>query len=207
MVNIRFSKVQRLLNAVHEPMATLVDRLDVGLRFCRSKAKDAKLLCHNMQLGSLMTELNGAGMLPVPRPEEYRGNVYDLESRLAKIRVLGYKTPGAMPHQDVHSGCGIGHLSLIKEIMDHPAKPSDMTIRELQVRAMQCGTFSRDLFAGVVGSYDTADISMDLRSNQTFYRQRDEDLVEEYPSGYNGYGMVVPEITVEVFDSPAPITE
>lgn len=210
MINIRMSKVQRLLNAVREPAETLIINPDAGSRFCKSKTKDpdAKNLCHNMQLGSLMTGLNTAGLLPVPRDEEYRGSVYDLEVKLTGVKVIGYKTPGALPHQDLHGGCGIGHLPLIKEIMDHPGKPSEHTISELKMRGMKCGTFSRDLFTGVVHGYDHVEATLDhLGSNQTYYRQREEDLVEEYPDGSAAYGMVVPEITIEVADTPAPNME
>lgn len=180
MIAIRFSKVERLLNTVREPADTLISNPELGSRFCKSKSKDAKLLCHNMQLGSLMTGLNSAGLLPVPRAEEYRGNVYDLETKLSTVKVMGYKTAGALPHQDPHASCGIDHKSLIKEIMEHPGKPSDLTIGELRINGMKCGTFGRDLYAGVIPGFDGVGTGMDLRSNHAYYRQREEDLVEEY---------------------------
>lgn len=196
-----------MLKSIHEPLDTLINKPDVGSRFCKSKAEDAKLLCHNMQLGSLMTGLHSAGMMPIPRPEEYRGSVYDLQELLVNVNVMGYKTPGLMPHQDIHSSCGIGHLTLIEEVMGLPGKLSDHTLTELQLRGMKCRTFSRDLFSGVIHGYDDVDVDLDLRSNQTYFRQRDEDLIEEYTQGSIGQGMIVPEITVEVFEAPAPKME
>ncbi|KAK5662296.1 hypothetical protein OQA88_8202 [Cercophora sp. LCS_1] len=149
IASARLEAVTQILYALSVPFSELMDATkNQEVKFCRSTdgSIDIKHQCQFQQLGSLMSGLMSADLMPVPSAESYKGSVHDLANKVNKIKVTRFKVPGVVPHQDTHSGCGIGHKEAVVDAMPSMVQLKGELIQELKGRAKRSGAYNSDLF-------------------------------------------------------------
>ncbi|KAK4034859.1 hypothetical protein C8A01DRAFT_38683 [Parachaetomium inaequale] len=175
--------VTKIVRAIEEPLRELMSGDKDNLKFCRTKDANLELKqsCQHLQLGSLMSALATAGLLPFPKASEYRGSVADLAEKVRAIKVARFKLPGVPPHLDGHNNCGIEHEEAVDSAMREDAQLTPEVINQLKLRAQKSGAFSRELFQslqdtdGMVAT--TESILKSLRLDALHFKQVVKDSV------------------------------
>lgn len=174
------SAVDKIFPAIEIPFQQLLNGpRDTSKKFCRAidAADETKEQCQLLQLGSLMSGLTMAGLLPVPKAETYRGSVIDLAKKILGIKLAHFKIPGIRPHQDAHHSCGIQHEKAVEDAMPSMIQMRGQLIRELRLRARKSGAYSKDLFTEVMKMEEQDPSSVadyDLRRDITHYKQLED---------------------------------
>ncbi|KAK3349622.1 hypothetical protein B0T25DRAFT_610517 [Lasiosphaeria hispida] len=149
MATIRMDALNKLIPAIDIPFQELLTApAENVLKFCKSKdaTDDIKEQCQLQQLGSLLSGLTVARLMPLPSPEKYNGSVSELAGKLEKIKVGHFKLPNTKPHSDTHSKCGIHHKQAVADAMPAFVQLSGKIIQQLKTRAEKSGAFSNELF-------------------------------------------------------------
>lgn len=198
----RIKALKQILPVVSGPLQDMLDASPSSTaKFCRANVgEETKEQCQLIASASLMRGLVGAGLMPVPKPEEYTGSVDELAKKLLGLKVAHYKLPGAKPHQDSHHNCGIQHAEAIKAAMAQDVELSGVFIQALKERAKKSGAFTQELFKDLKPMEDRNPSPIpdeDLRSDVVHYKQEEDfdGAVDYYADGNTG---VV--IKVEHFD-------
>ncbi|KAL2257538.1 hypothetical protein VTK26DRAFT_9507 [Humicola hyalothermophila] len=174
----RYKCLAKIEEAITRPLQQLMENgnKQTNLKFCRSKDAhdELKRACQLQQLGSLVSGLTAAGLLPFPRADEYRGSVAVLVQKVKDIKIVRFRLPGTPPHMDSHINCGINHKESVNVIMGGEIHLSGSVIRQLRIRALKSGAFCGELFRDLekiegqdAGSHPVED----LRRNILYYKQ------------------------------------
>jgi hypothetical protein len=168
----------KIVQAVNGPLQELMGGNKNTAKFCRSKDPNVELKqsCEYQQLGSLVSGLSAAGLLPFPTAGEYRGSVVALAAKVWAIKINRFKLPGTPPHLDGHHMCGINHKETVESAMKEDVKLTSGIIEELNIRGLKSGAFVPNLFKDCEGEAKTPlAIHRDLRLNSVYYKQEAVD--------------------------------
>ena len=168
----RLNSLEKMLSAISTSFQELLDAPHQhSLKLCRGKnaTDDIKEQCQLQQLGSVISGLTAAGLMPLPDPKKYSGSVKELAKKLESVKVAHYRMPGIKPHQDVHSNCSIKHMQVVNDGMKAPIYLGDELIRELKLRSQKSGAYSNKLFRGLKESIPGH--IEDLRRDDTHFKQ------------------------------------
>ncbi|KAK4187437.1 hypothetical protein QBC35DRAFT_384882, partial [Podospora australis] len=205
MMQFQQNCLAKLISAFDKPVTQLLhEGLEKTYQYCRSReaSNEVKESCQLQQLGSLMSGLTAARLLPFPKPSTYKGSVSEIIKKLESVRVVRYKVPGVSPHNDSHINCGIESKAVIREVLLADACPiSKKLIGELQRRGEMSGVYKEEnldeLKSSAVtdGNDDSETLSADdfaqnaVCFKQVFYEVADEQdssqhiKKEEAPEG------------------------
>lgn len=154
----------------------------IKAKYCRTKNTDAEVResCQHQQLGSLVSALSSAGLLPFPNADKYHGSVAALAKTALAIKVTRYKVPGVAPHLDCHSNCGINHMEAVNTAMREEIRLGGEVIQQLALRARKSGAAVAELFRdmeGTDGRRTSPAVVENLRLDRVHYKQMvDEPL-------------------------------
>jgi hypothetical protein len=147
---------------------------------------ELKQSCQHLQLGSLMSALAAAGLLPFPKASEYRGSVADLAEKVRAIKVARFKLPGVPPHLNGHNNCGIEHEEAVDSAMREDAHLTPEVINRLKLRAQKSGAFSPELFQSLQDTdgmvTTTESMLKELRLDAVHFKQVVKDAVSDLRS-------------------------
>lgn len=110
---------------------------------------EMKQSCQHQQLGSLVSALSTAGLLPFPTAEEYCGSVASLAEKVRALRIVRFRLPNTPPHLDSHSNCGINHKEAVDCAMGEAARLPGDIVQQLEFRARKSGAYSPELFKDI----------------------------------------------------------
>jgi hypothetical protein len=144
----RYDCLTKIVRAIDEPLRELMRGDKEAMDYCRAKDADMELKqsCQHLQLGSLMTSLSIASLLPFPIAKEYRGSVADLAKMVRALKVARFKLPGTPPHLDSHCNCGIDYEEMVDGVMREKAQLPVDVINQLKFHARKSGAFRPELF-------------------------------------------------------------
>ncbi|KAK4150650.1 hypothetical protein C8A00DRAFT_46006 [Chaetomidium leptoderma] len=167
----RFDSLTKIVQAIDEPLRELMSGNNDTWKFCRSKDTnvDLKQSCQHQQLGSLVSALSIAGLLPFPTAQEYPGSVATLAEKVRAIKVIRFKLPNTLPHLDGHINCGINHEEAVDSTMGEDVHLTEAVIRQLRLRAEKSGALITD------GVEDASTILEDLRLDCVHFKQVTEE--------------------------------
>ena len=159
----RYDYLVKVVSTVHDPLRKLMRGDKETLGYCRAKDADADLKqsCWHLQIGSLMTGLATAQLLPFPTAKEYKGSVADLAEMVRAIKVARFKLPGTPPHLDNHCNCGIDYEEMVDSVMREKVQLTVDIIRQLKFHAHKSGAFRPELFQDLEGP-DGHEVSAEL---------------------------------------------
>ncbi|KAK0707707.1 hypothetical protein B0H67DRAFT_495276 [Lasiosphaeris hirsuta] len=205
MATIRADALNKLIPGISIPFQELLAApMGNVLKFCKAKdaSDDIKEQCQLQQLGSLLSGLTGAGLMPLPNPDKYNGSVCELAGKLEKIKVGHFKLPNTKPHSDTHSKCGSHHKQAVADAMPPLVQLSGKIIQELKIRAEKSGAFSIELFQDLRDMEErdpSPEPKEDLAVNGTHFKQVEDFATspDYYSEGY----MSNPVIKVEDADA------
>jgi hypothetical protein len=175
----------KIVRAIDEPLRELMTGSKDALKFCRSKdtSVELKQSCQHQQLGSLISGLSAAGLLPFPTANDYRGSVAALAEKVRAVKVIRFKLPGTPAHLDGHINCGIEHQNAVAKTMGEDANLTNGITDQLKLRAQKSGAFTPELFKAVKHSEGRASspgsILEDLRLDNVHFKQVTDDAVSE----------------------------
>ncbi|KAK3292355.1 uncharacterized protein B0H64DRAFT_365203 [Chaetomium fimeti] len=173
----RYECLKKIVRAIGEPLQGLMSGDNETLDYCRSKDGDMglKQACQHLQLGSLMTSLATARLLPFPAAKEYKGSVADLAKMVRAIKVSRFKLPGIPPHLDSHTSCGIDYEEVVDGVMREKVRLTVDIVNQLKLHAQKCGAVGPETFQdlehldGEVASSES--ILKSLRLNPVHFTQ------------------------------------
>ncbi|KAK3906075.1 hypothetical protein C8A05DRAFT_12173 [Staphylotrichum tortipilum] len=174
----RFDCLAKVVQAVNGPLQELMGSSKNTSKFCRTKDTngDLKQACEYQQLGSLVSGLSAADLLPFPTAAEYRGSVVALAAKVWAIKINRFKLPGTPPHLDAHNTCGINHKEAVESAMKEDVRLISAIIEELNVRGLKSGAFVPNFFKDCENEAKTPlAIHRDLRLNGVYYKQETVD--------------------------------
>ena len=174
----RFDCLGKVIQAINGPLQELMDNTKNTSKFCRTKDNNVepKQSCAYQQLGSLVSGLSAAGLLPFPAAVDYHDSVVALAAKVWAIKINRFKLPGTPPHLDAHNTCGINHKEAVESAMKEDVHLTSGIIEELNVRGLKSGAFVPNLFKDCESeAKPPLAIHRDLRLNAVYYKQETVD--------------------------------